>query len=142
MLEDTKDRALLLDNVTVAPAAQGKGHRRALIAFAEAEACKRRYAGIGLRISPSMGVSATQAHVAKTSGIAVVTGAQVRAEAEFSLPRRGATRFNLCVSAPPSLSSLSRDELQESRSMAISRRPRSATTRASGAAPRMSTTVI
>ena len=27
------------------------------------------------------------------------------------MPRRGATRFNLCVSVPPSLSSLSRDEL-------------------------------
>ena len=27
------------------------------------------------------------------------------------MPRRGATRFNLCVSVPPSLSGLSRDEL-------------------------------
>src|SRR6201999_3386902 len=29
----------------------------------------------------------------------------------FRLPRRGATRFNLCVSVPPPLSGLSRDEL-------------------------------
>ena len=29
------------------------------------------------------------------------------------MPRRGATRFNLCVSVPPSLSGLSRDELQQ-----------------------------
>ena len=31
----------------------------------------------------------------------------------FLLPRRGATRFNLCVSVPPSLSGLSRDELHQ-----------------------------
>jgi Transposase IS66 family len=31
----------------------------------------------------------------------------------FPLPRRGATRFNLCVNVPPSLSGLSHDELQQ-----------------------------
>ena len=41
VLEDAGDGALLLDNVAVAPSAQGKGHGRALIAFAEAEARRR-----------------------------------------------------------------------------------------------------
>lgn len=42
VLEDRPD-ALLLYNVAVAPAAQGKGHGRQLIAFAEAEARRRGY---------------------------------------------------------------------------------------------------
>lgn len=37
VLEDTEG-ALLLDNIAVSPAAQGKGHGRKLIAFAEQEA--------------------------------------------------------------------------------------------------------
>ena len=41
VLEDAEGSALLLDNVAVAPAAQGKGHGRALVAFAEEEACRR-----------------------------------------------------------------------------------------------------
>ncbi len=41
VLEDTEGGALLLDNVAVAPVMQGKGHGRALIAFAEAEARRR-----------------------------------------------------------------------------------------------------
>ena len=40
VLEDAAG-ALLLDNVAVAPGAQGKGHGRALVAFAEAEARRR-----------------------------------------------------------------------------------------------------
>jgi ribosomal protein S18 acetylase RimI-like enzyme len=42
VLEDRPD-ALLLYNVAVAPTAQGKGHGRQLIAFAEAEARRRGY---------------------------------------------------------------------------------------------------
>jgi ribosomal protein S18 acetylase RimI-like enzyme len=41
VLEDAENGALLLDNIAVAPAAQGKGLGRALIAFAEAEAARR-----------------------------------------------------------------------------------------------------
>ncbi len=41
VLEDAGDGTLLLDNVAVAPSAQGKGHGQALIAFAEAEARRR-----------------------------------------------------------------------------------------------------
>jgi GNAT superfamily N-acetyltransferase len=47
VLEDQPD-ALLLDNVAVKPAAQGKGRGRALIAFAEQEARRRGYAEIRL----------------------------------------------------------------------------------------------
>ena len=42
VLEDAEGGALLLDNVAVAPAAQGKGYGRALVAFAEEEARRRR----------------------------------------------------------------------------------------------------
>lgn len=38
---ETAEGALLLDNVAVSPAAQGKGYGRILIAFAEAEARRR-----------------------------------------------------------------------------------------------------
>ena len=41
VLEDAEGSALLLDNVAVAPTAQGKGYGRALVAFAEEEACRR-----------------------------------------------------------------------------------------------------
>jgi ribosomal protein S18 acetylase RimI-like enzyme len=41
VLEDMPDGAVLLDNVAVAPDAQGQGHGRALIAFAETEAQHR-----------------------------------------------------------------------------------------------------
>ena len=41
VLEDAGHGALLLDNVAVAPFAQGKGYGRALVAFAEAEARRR-----------------------------------------------------------------------------------------------------
>src|SRR4051794_896269 len=41
VLEDTESSALLLDNVAVAPSAQGKGCGRALVAFAEEEARRR-----------------------------------------------------------------------------------------------------
>ena len=43
ILEDA-DGALLLDNLAMAPAVQGRGHGRALIAFAEQEARRRGYA--------------------------------------------------------------------------------------------------
>jgi ribosomal protein S18 acetylase RimI-like enzyme len=42
VLEEQAD-ALLLDNVAVSPTAQGKGHGRALIAFAEAECARRGF---------------------------------------------------------------------------------------------------
>lgn len=48
VLEDTEGEALLLDNVAVAPAAQGKGHGRALVAFAETEAHNRGYGEVRL----------------------------------------------------------------------------------------------
>lgn len=38
VLEDAPGGALLLDNVAVPPSAQGRGHGRALVAFAETEA--------------------------------------------------------------------------------------------------------
>lgn len=41
VLEDADDDATLLDNVAVAPAMQGKGVGRALVAFAEREARRR-----------------------------------------------------------------------------------------------------
>lgn len=41
VLEDGPDGLLLLDNIAVAPAAQGQGHGRRLIRFAEAEARRR-----------------------------------------------------------------------------------------------------
>ena len=48
VLEDAEDGALLLDNVAVAPSAQGKGHGRALVAFAEAEARRRGHGTVRL----------------------------------------------------------------------------------------------
>lgn len=48
VLEDAEDGALLLDNIAIAPHAQGKGHGRALVAFAEAEARRRGHASIRL----------------------------------------------------------------------------------------------
>ncbi len=47
VLEDDGD-ALLLDNVAVSPAAQGKGYGRALITFAENKARRRGYPEIRL----------------------------------------------------------------------------------------------
>ena len=47
VLEDG-DGGLLLDNLAITPAAQGRGHGRALIAFAEQEARRRGYAEIRL----------------------------------------------------------------------------------------------
>lgn len=41
VLEDAEDGTMLLDNIAVAPAAQGRGLGRALIAFAEEEARRR-----------------------------------------------------------------------------------------------------
>src|SRR4051794_40404690 len=41
VLEDAEGGALLLDNVAVAPAAQGKGYGRVLVAFAEEEGRRR-----------------------------------------------------------------------------------------------------
>jgi ribosomal protein S18 acetylase RimI-like enzyme len=43
-----EDDGLLLDNVAVAPAAQGSGHGRRLIGFAEAEARRRGHRAIRL----------------------------------------------------------------------------------------------
>lgn len=48
VLEDTGDGALLLDNVAVSPSAQGKGHGRRLITFAEDEARRRGYREVRL----------------------------------------------------------------------------------------------
>ena len=48
VLEDAEGNALLLDNVAVASTAQGKGHGRALVAFAEAEARRRGCAQVRL----------------------------------------------------------------------------------------------
>ncbi len=47
ILEDG-DGGLLLDNLAVSPAAQGRGYGRALIAFAEQEARRRGHAAIRL----------------------------------------------------------------------------------------------
>jgi ribosomal protein S18 acetylase RimI-like enzyme len=47
VLEDD-DGALLLDNVAVSPSAQGQGHGRTLIAFAEGEARRRGHAELRL----------------------------------------------------------------------------------------------
>ena len=41
VLENAENGTLLLDNIAVAPTAQGKGQGRALLAFAEAEARRR-----------------------------------------------------------------------------------------------------
>lgn len=48
VLEDVAGDALLLDNVAVAPAAQGKGHGRALVAFAEEQARRRGHGEVRL----------------------------------------------------------------------------------------------
>jgi ribosomal protein S18 acetylase RimI-like enzyme len=48
VLEEAGDSALLLDNVAVAPWAQGKGFGRALVAFAEAEADRRGHGEVRL----------------------------------------------------------------------------------------------
>ncbi len=48
VLEDIPGGVLLLDNVAVAPSAQGKGYGRALVAFAEVEARRRGHAEVRL----------------------------------------------------------------------------------------------
>lgn len=48
VLEDVQGGALLLDNVAVSPSAQGKGHGRALVAFAEQEARRRGHGMVQL----------------------------------------------------------------------------------------------
>jgi GNAT superfamily N-acetyltransferase len=48
VLEDAPGGALMLDNVAVAPSAQGKGHGRALVAFAEEEARRRGHGEVRL----------------------------------------------------------------------------------------------
>ena len=48
VLEDAEGGALLLDNVAVAPNAQGKGHGRTLVAFAETEARRRGHSQLRL----------------------------------------------------------------------------------------------
>jgi GNAT superfamily N-acetyltransferase len=48
VLEDAEGGALLLDNVAVAPSARGKGHGRALMAFAEEEARRRGHCEVRL----------------------------------------------------------------------------------------------
>ena len=48
VLEEVPGGALLLDNVAVVPSAQGKGHGRALVAFAEAEARRRGHGEVRL----------------------------------------------------------------------------------------------
>ncbi len=48
VLEDAPGGALLLDNVAVAPSAQGKGYGRALVAFAEVEARRRGHGEVRL----------------------------------------------------------------------------------------------
>jgi GNAT superfamily N-acetyltransferase len=48
VLEDAEGGALLLDNVAVAPSAQGKGYGRALVAFAEEEARRRGHGVVRL----------------------------------------------------------------------------------------------
>ena len=65
VLEDAQDSALLLDNVAVAPSAQGKGYGRALIAFAEAEARRRGHGEVRLYTH----VLILALHVSERSGI-------------------------------------------------------------------------
>src|SRR4051812_47917640 len=48
VLEDVPGGTLLLDNVAVASAAQGKGHGRALVAFAQEEARRRGHGEVQL----------------------------------------------------------------------------------------------
>jgi GNAT superfamily N-acetyltransferase len=48
VLEDAPGGALLLDNVAVPPSAQGKGHGRPLVAFAEEEARRRGHGEVRL----------------------------------------------------------------------------------------------
>ena len=48
VLEDAEGGVLLLDNVAVAPSAQGKGYGRALVTFAEAEAHRRGHGEVRL----------------------------------------------------------------------------------------------
>lgn len=48
VLEDAEGGVLLLDNVAVAPFAQGKGYGRALMAFAEEEAHRRGHGEVRL----------------------------------------------------------------------------------------------
>jgi GNAT superfamily N-acetyltransferase len=48
VLEDAEGGALLLDNVAIAPSAQGKGYGRALVGFAEAEARRRGHGEVRL----------------------------------------------------------------------------------------------
>ena len=48
VLEDLPGGVLLLDNVAVAPSAQGKGYGRALVAFAEVEARRRGHGEVRL----------------------------------------------------------------------------------------------
>jgi ribosomal protein S18 acetylase RimI-like enzyme len=50
MLKDGPD-ALLLPNIAIAPAAQGRGHGRRLIAFAEAEARRRGFGELRLFVN-------------------------------------------------------------------------------------------
>ena len=53
MLRDGPD-ALLIPNIAVAPVAQGKGHGRRLLAFAEAEARRRGYGEVRLFVNALM----------------------------------------------------------------------------------------
>jgi ribosomal protein S18 acetylase RimI-like enzyme len=53
MLTDGPD-ALMIPNIAVAPAAQGKGHGRRLLAFAEAEAKRRGFPEIRLYVNALM----------------------------------------------------------------------------------------
>jgi GNAT superfamily N-acetyltransferase len=48
VLEEAEGGALLLDNIAIAPNAQGKGHGRTLVAFAEAEARRRGHSQLRL----------------------------------------------------------------------------------------------
>lgn len=48
VLEDAGGDALLLDNVAVSPSAQGRGHGRVLMAFAEEEARRRGHREVRL----------------------------------------------------------------------------------------------
>ena len=62
VLEDVPDGALLLDNIAVAPAAQGTGIGRALMLFAEDEARRRGHCRIRLYTHVRM-VEIGRAHV-------------------------------------------------------------------------------